>query len=176
MAKENNFIYVLNDKLYVNLTNACTNDCAFCIRSQKDDVKGANMWLDEKPSFQAVISQLESKKNLLKNGITFCGYGEPLLEKDLLIRIAKYIKQLCPDTYIKINTNGHANAVFKKNVLPELKDFIDEISISYNAQNEEIYNIFDNFNENRFLHFCRTTYSPNCTANQEEASFSVLVQ
>ena len=93
MTNVNNYIYELDGKLYVNLTNACTNDCLFCIRSQKDDVMGANMWLNEKPDFSSVINQLNDKQNLIKNGVTFCGYGEPLLELDLVLQISKYIKE-----------------------------------------------------------------------------------
>ena len=140
MTNVNNYIYELDNKVYVNLTNACTNDCLFCIRSQKDDVKGANMWLNQKPDLQSVIEQLENKKNILKKGVTFCGYGEPLLEADLVIEISKYIKSHYPDAKIKINTNGHANAVLKRDIIPELKDYIDEVSISLNAQKEELYN------------------------------------
>lgn len=139
MTNVNNYIYELDGKLYVNLTNACTNDCLFCIRSQKDDVMGANMWLNEKPDFSSVINQLNDKQNLIKNGVTFCGYGEPLLELDLVLQISKYIKENSPDTKIKINTNGHANAVYKKDVTLMFKGLIDEVSISLNAQNDDLY-------------------------------------
>ena len=140
MSKVNNFIYELDNKIYVNLTNACTNDCIFCIRSQKDDVKGANMWLTSRPDFETVISQLKEKESLIKNGITFCGYGEPLLELDLLIKLSKYIKANYPETRIKINTNGHANAIYKKDVTSDLVGIVDEVSISLNAPNEHLYN------------------------------------
>ena len=140
MTEVNNYIYELDNKIYVNLTNACTNDCIFCIRSQKDDVKGANMWLTKKPDFDTVISQLKNKLNLINNGVTFCGYGEPLLNADLVIKLSKYIKENYPETYIKINTNGHANAVLKRDIIPELKNYIDEVSISQNAPNETLYN------------------------------------
>ena len=33
--------------VYVNLTNACTNSCIFCLRTQKDDVCGSDMWHDD---------------------------------------------------------------------------------------------------------------------------------
>ena len=140
MTNVNNYIYELDNKVYVNLTNACTNDCLFCIRSQKDDVKGSNMWLNKKPDLESVIEQLEDKKNILHNGVTFCGYGEPLLEADLVIEISKYIKSHYPNTKIKINTNGLSNAALKRNIIPELKDYIDEVSVSLNTQNEELYN------------------------------------
>ena len=139
MNKVNNFIYILDNKIYVNLTNACTNDCVFCIRKQKDDVVGVNMRLSQKPDFETVTSQLQKYSSLLSNGVTFCGYGEPLIELDLLIKITKFIKRISPDTYIKINTNGHANAFHKMDIVPQLKDCINEVSISLNAQNERLY-------------------------------------
>ena len=140
MSEVNNFIYLLDNKIYINLTNACTNNCLFCIRSQKDDVQGTNMWLNKRPDFETVKEQLSSHSDLLKNGVTFCGYGEPLIEYEMLIKIAKYIKSNYPETKIKINTNGHANAIHKKDIVPSLKDCIDEVSISLNAQSEELYN------------------------------------
>ena len=140
MSKVNNFIYELDNKIYVNLTNACTNDCLFCIGSQKDDVKGANMWLTERPTFDKVIAQLKEKEYIINNGVTFCGYGEPLLEFDLVLSLSKYIKENYPETKIKINTNGHANSIYKKDIVPLLKDYVDEVSISLNAPNEHLYN------------------------------------
>ena len=140
LTEVNNYIYELNDKIYVNLTNACTNNCLFCIRTQKDDVKGTNMRLSARPDFNEIISQLKQKEALIKNGITFCGYGEPLIEADMLIKVAKYIKNNYQNTKIKINTNGHANYIHKKNIVPELEGIIDEVSISLNAHNKELYN------------------------------------
>lgn len=140
MDKVNNFIYELDNKIYVNLTNACTNNCLFCIRTQKDDVKGANMWLTVHPDIDAVISQLKEKENLIKNGVTFCGYGEPLLELDLVIALSKFIKENYPEVKIRINTNGHANAIYKRDITSELVGLIDEFSISLNASNETLYN------------------------------------
>ena len=140
MDKVNNYIYVLDNKIYVNLTNACTNNCLFCIRNQKDDVKGTDMRISEHPDFNTVIEQLKQKEGIIGNGVTFCGYGEPLLEFDLVTKIAEYIKENYPSVKIKINTNGHANAVFKKDIVPSLKGIIDEVSISLNAHDEKIYN------------------------------------
>ena len=139
MSRKNNFIYILDDKIYVNLTNACTNDCLFCIRREKDDVVGTNMKLSCRPSFEVVTNQIKENASLLDKGVTFCGYGEPLIELDVLIMTAKFIKRISPMTKIKINTNGHANAYHKKDIVPLLKGIIDEVSISLNAQNESLY-------------------------------------
>ncbi len=134
-------MYFLDGKTYINITNACTNRCLFCIRDIKDDVKGASLWLaQDNVKADDVIEQLQEKRSEIKSDIIFCGYGEPLLKLEEVKAVAKYIKENMPDTKIRINTNGHAGAVFKKNVAQELKGLVDEISISLNAQDEALYN------------------------------------
>ena len=139
---DNNLVYILDGKVYINLTNMCTNDCKFCLRQQKDDVQGTDMWLkSEKISADGVIMQLQPHKDKFSKGITFCGYGEPTLKFDILKEVAQYIKTNYPDVKIKVNTNGHGNIVNKKDILPELKGLVDEFSVSLNAQTKELYNI-----------------------------------
>lgn len=134
-----NLVYLLDGKLYVNLTNACTNQCLFCIRNLKDDVKGKSLWLEnENITANDVIAQFKSIYNGEKD-LIFCGYGEPTLKLEILKEVAKYVKNNYPEIKIRLNTNGHANVVYKRNILPELKGLVDEISISLNAQNEELY-------------------------------------
>lgn len=138
---ENNLVYLLENKIYINLTNLCTNDCIFCIRGLKDDVAGSNMWLaDENITADDVISQLKKVEDKISSGITFCGYGEPTIKIEVLKDVAKYIKENYPNTKIRVNTNGHANAIHKRNVIDELKGLVDEFSISLNGETEELYN------------------------------------
>lgn len=57
----NTLVYLLDGKIYINLTNRCTNDCIFCLRKDKDDVKGQELWLDDENSTaEDVIKQLSS--------------------------------------------------------------------------------------------------------------------
>ncbi len=135
----NTLAYLLDGKIYINLTNRCTNSCIFCLRNDKDDVCGKNMWLDtENFTAQDVIKQIEQLP--LSKEITFCGYGEPLLKLDILKEVARYLKEKHPEIKLRINTNGHANFVYKKNVCEELKGLIDTISVSLNGATEEEYN------------------------------------
>ena len=135
----NTLAYLLDGKIYINLTNRCTNSCIFCLRNDKDDVCGRNMWLEgEDFSAQDVISQLSELT--MSSEITFCGYGEPMLKLDILKEVAKYIKEKYPNVKIRINTNGHANFVYKRNVCEELKDLVDIISVSLNGVDEKEYN------------------------------------
>ena len=147
IASKQNTLYFLDDKPYINMTNLCTNRCVFCVRNQKDDVQGANLWLsEENVKADDVIQEIEKniQKILKVKEIVFCGYGEPLIRLDEVISICKYIKEKYSEIKIRINTNGHANAIHKKNVAPLLASYVDEISISLNAQNEEMYNKISN--------------------------------
>ncbi len=142
----NILVYTLESKIYINLTNRCTNDCIFCLRKDKDDVCGQKLWLDSEDfSAEEVIEQFEKILHTQSNGeykneVVFCGYGEPLLKFEILKTVAKYIKDKYPDTKIRINTNGHANYVYKRNIVPELVGLIDEISVSLNGSSAEEYN------------------------------------
>lgn len=139
MAEEQNLVYLLGGKIYINLTNKCTNECVFCIRTLKDDVCGANLWLkNDSVTAEEVIKQLQAIRQN-ENEIVFCGYGEPTLKLDILKEVAKYIKDNYKDVKIRLNTNGHANFIYKRNIIPELVGLIDSISVSLNAPDEELY-------------------------------------
>lgn len=142
----NTLAYLLDNKIYINLTNKCTNSCIFCLRQDKDDVCGKNMWLESEDfSAQDVIDQIETTiqqfnlSTVQPFEITFCGYGEPMLKLDILKEVAKYLKEKHPEIKIRVNTNGHANYVFKRNVVPELKGLVDTFSVSLNGATKEEY-------------------------------------
>ncbi len=138
----NVLVYTLDGKIYINLTNRCTNECIFCLRKDKDDVCGQALWLDDENSKASdVIEQFEKiYKETQSKEVIFCGYGEPMLKFEVLKEVAKYIKNTYPEIKIRINTNGHANFVYKRNLVPELKGLIDEFSVSLNAPDEKEYN------------------------------------
>ncbi len=137
--EEQNLVYLLDGKIYINLTNKCTNECLFCIRSLKDDVCGTNLWLkDDVVTAEEVIKQLKKIKKD-ETDIVFCGYGEPTLKLEVLKEVAKFIRENYKNVKIRVNTNGHANFVYKRNIIPELVGLVDEFSVSLNAQNEDLY-------------------------------------
>lgn len=137
-------VYSINNEknpntVYINLTNACTNSCIFCLRSQKDDVCGREMWHDDNYVIEDIIEQFNNYKGCAKE-VVFCGYGEPFLKKDMMKAFCEYLRQNYPAIKIRVNTNGHANAVYKRNIPNEFKGLIDSFSISLNASNAEEYN------------------------------------
>ena len=134
MAKDV-YAYIYGDGLYLNLTNACTNDCAFCLRRHTDGIGGYNLWLKEEPDANMVIEQMGDLTPY--DEIVFCGFGEPLLRLDVLKQVAAYAK--ARGKTVRVNTNGLANLYHGRDITPELAGLVDVISISLNASNAEDY-------------------------------------
>ena len=129
-------VYKIRNSLYLNITNRCTNSCSFCVRFYTDYVKGHKLRLSHEPSeeeFKNTIGDPSQYKE-----VVFCGYGEPFLRFDLVKSLSRWIKE--NKGMVRINTNGHGNLINSRNILPELKGIVDNISVSLDAQDEETYN------------------------------------
>ena len=129
------FTYELDGNLYINLTNKCTNACTFCIRNEYDGIGGYDLWLSREPSAEEIIAEITDFEAY--NEFVFCGYGEPTERFDELKKVAKYIKDQGGTT--RLNTNGHGNIINKRDIVPEMKDLIDIVSVSLNAGNKAEY-------------------------------------
>jgi TatD family-associated radical SAM protein len=128
--------YTIGENLYLNLTNRCTNQCIFCIRSKCQQLNQKfPLWLEHEPSEQELLAAI--KNPALYKQVVFCGYGEPLIRLQTVINIAKELKK--NQTTIRLNTNGQANLFWGRNILPELIGLIDFISISLNSSQAEKY-------------------------------------
>ncbi|MCB2353801.1 TIGR04100 family radical SAM protein [Clostridium estertheticum] len=125
--------------IYVNLTNNCPCSCTFCLRNTKEMAKSNSLWLDKEPTAQQVIEEFEKYDLTQFNEIIFCGFGEPLTRLDDLIDVAKYLKNRSSNNPIRINTNGLADLVNKKETATFFKDLINTVSISLNASNAKEY-------------------------------------
>jgi len=135
---DNTILYEYGGGLYINLTNACTNKCKFCIRDFSG-IAGYDLWLNHNPSADEVIGELKKVDLSKYDEVVYCGYGEPMIRLDELIKSADYIKSVS-GLKIRLNTNGQANLIHKRDVTPELKGRIDTISISLNGRDEAQYN------------------------------------
>jgi len=131
----NTFTYRMDNKIYINLTNRCSNNCRFCIRNTSDGLSGYNLWLDREPEVYEVIEELKDVKDY--DEVVFCGFGEPLIRWEEVIEIAKYVKS--QGVPVRINTNGQADLIAGKDIVPELAPYIDRINISLNEVNEDDY-------------------------------------
>ena len=131
-----NIAYVLHGNCYINMTNRCTLRCAFCPKFNKQwDVKGYLLRLKSEPDTQEILTAVGDPTRYKE--IVFCGLGEPTLRLKELLAIATQLK--LQGATIRLNTDGLANAVYKKDITPLLKNCVDSISVSLNAHHAKLY-------------------------------------
>lgn len=128
--------YQIRDSLYLNITNRCSNYCTFCAKFSSYTVKGHYLRLRQEPSFAEVVSAIGPDPEEKYSEIVFCGFGEPLIRLDVVKEVGMYLKR--KGCRIRIDTDGLANLVHGRNVLPELK-FVDCVSVSLNAPDSATY-------------------------------------
>ena len=126
-------LYTYQDQVYVNLTNKCDCNCKFCIRTHHDTVGDAQtLWHKADPTLEEVKAAIDAYDFTGKSELVYCGYGEPTCALDVLTASAKYAKE----TYglkIRVNTNGLGNLYHQRDIVPELAEVADVVSISLNA-------------------------------------------
>jgi radical SAM enzyme (TIGR04100 family) len=131
--------YELGNSLYINITNRCTNRCSFCVRNYTTGLgDGLNLWLEREPTVAEVLADIQKRDIAKYKELVFCGYGEPMIRADDVLEICKKLKENC-QVPIRINTNGHANLIYGRDITPLLKGLADSISISLNAKNAQGY-------------------------------------
>ncbi|MCY0867049.1 MAG: YchF/TatD family DNA exonuclease [Aquificaceae bacterium] len=136
-GKKETITYVINNKLYINLTNKCNLHCAFCQRERERNfmVKGYWVWVSRDPSVEEVIREIGDPKKYEE--IVFCGYGEPTLRFSALKEIAKWVKER--GGRVRVDTNGLMFTFLPREKLKELKGLVDVWSVSLNAPDKETY-------------------------------------
>lgn len=137
--------YTLGDNLYLNLTNECSNNCTFCVRNHSQGLGGYNLWLEKEPTIAEIKTAIGEASHY--NEVVFCGFGEPLIRLEEVIHISGWLKT--QGVRVRINTNGQGSLIHGHDILPLLQGLVDCLSISLNAQDEEMY-----------VKLCRPQYGP----------------
>jgi len=140
-------VYRFGQGVYINLTNRCPNLCVFCIKTKwKMDFHGNNLNLQGgEPSAREVLAALEKElRRAPFREVVFCGYGEPTLRLDELLFVAQTLKgwraqSKFPPFHIRLNTNGLGSRIHHKNIVPLLRNVLDEVNVSVNAESEEVW-------------------------------------
>lgn len=133
---KNTVTYKIQDRLYINITDRCTLTCLFCPKQKGSYyVHNYDLQLNKRPHADSVIAQINDPR--IYKEIVFCGYGEPTLRLKTILEISKYIKS--GGGKVRINTDGLANRVNKRNVLSEMAGIVDTLSVSLTAQNRSVY-------------------------------------
>lgn len=129
--------YDLHGSRYLNVTSRCTLRCAFCPKFNGSwTVSNYDLRLHEEPDADQLIAAAGDPSAF--HEIVFCGLGEPTLRLYTVLEVGAELRQR--GARVRLNTDGLANLVHGRDVTPDFEDSIDAISISLNAQNEDIYN------------------------------------
>lgn len=135
-----NIVYTLEGGVYLNITNKCPCNCAFCIRNKGDAVGDAEkLWFDEEPDINEIKKAIDDFDFSKVDSAVFCGYGEPTNAYDNLVAAVKYIRQINPSIKLRLNTNGLSDLINGKPTAKELSELFDSISVSLNEPTSEKY-------------------------------------
>ncbi|EAR59631.1 TatD family nuclease-associated radical SAM protein [Neptuniibacter caesariensis] len=133
---QDNYTYLIRNSLYINLTDRCTLACQFCPKHNgTTEVKGHELYLSKRPEVEEIIGLIGNPTDY--DEVVFCGYGEPTVRLKALLEIAHWVKGNGGKT--RINTDGLGSLFHKRDIVPELAECIDALSVSLNAQNEAVY-------------------------------------
>lgn len=145
MARAMNIFYEVHGNLYVNLTNRCSCDCAFCLRNSADGAHGSDtLWLDHEPTLQEAVDALRGIDLTVYDEVVFCGYGEPTCALDVMLPLIRVIKERAtsqgdPSIRVRVNTNGQGSLIAGRDICPDFAELVDAVSISLNTPDAEEY-------------------------------------
>jgi len=129
--------YTIRNSRYLNVTNRCSLRCRFCPKFNSEwSIHEYNMRLHYEPTAEELIAAAGNPAD--SDEIVFCGMGEATMRLDVLLEVASVLRE--KGATLRLNTSGVANIVHGRDVAPELARHIQSMSVSLNAQNEEIYN------------------------------------
>ena len=139
MTQGMNIVYAIGSKLYVNLTNRCSCDCTFCLRKEADGAHGSDtLWLSHEPDFEEVMTAFGEFPVGNFDEVVFCGYGEPTEAFELLLPVARAVKERYAKP-LRVNTNGQGSLICGRDIVPEMAGVVDSLSISLNTPDPHRY-------------------------------------
>lgn len=129
--------YTLHGNRYLNVTSRCTLRCRFCPKFNGSwTVRDYDLRLQAEPDTATLLAAAGDPGEWKE--VVFCGLGEPTLRLYTILEAGAELRRR--GARVRLNTDGLANLVHGRDVTPDLEDSIDAVSISLNAQNEDLYN------------------------------------
>lgn len=155
--RKDTYAYVLDDNLYINLTNKCSNACDFCVRNERDSYFGHYLWIRQgDPTPEKVIAQVNALGDIARfKEAVFCGFGEPTYKVAEMVALCDFFHEKGLKT--RLNTNGQGNLINKRDIVPDLVGKIDLVNVSLNAS-------------------CYEKYQPICRSQFGENGFSGMIE
>ncbi|MGO8684422.1 MAG: TatD family nuclease-associated radical SAM protein [Thermoleophilia bacterium] len=142
MTQTGKIAYRGKSNLYLNITNRCSSDCTFCLRTFSDGVYGEPLRLLAEPSIEEVEQAIELASLAAPvDEVVFCGLGEPTMRLDAVIAVTEWLNRRRLPT--RLNTNGHGQVLNPQVDVPAVlaQAGLDAISVSLNFAEPEVYDL-----------------------------------
>ena len=167
----NTYSYRIDDVVYINLTNKCSNACEFCVRVT-DSYKEYSLWLESEPTVQDVINSLDKVDVDSAKEVVFCGYGEPTYKLEIMLELCDYFHSIGKKT--RLNTNGQGSLIMGYNIAEKFKGKLDTVSISLNATDAKKYQelCHSEFGESSF--YALIDFAKECKKYVPYVKFSIV--
>lgn len=130
--------YRIRDSLYLNLTNRCFLSCIFCGKRRDFAVKGHELRLAREPEAAEVIAAVDVQPAGFRE-LVFCGYGEPMVRRQVVLEVARWARRARPDLRLRLNTDGTVEVMTGQQILEAFCGLLDVVSVSLNAADAATY-------------------------------------
>ncbi|HEX4047906.1 MAG TPA: TatD family nuclease-associated radical SAM protein [Elusimicrobiota bacterium] len=126
--------------LYVGLTNRCPTACRFCAKRDLDwTFEGHDLLLkSERPLAAlrpALLRLLRPPHRWLE--LVFCGFGESTYRLGAMSALCREARRLRPEIPLRLNTIGLGDLIQGRDIVPELAESLDSVSVSLNTADPE---------------------------------------
>lgn len=168
-------IYKYYCGVYLNITNKCPCNCAFCIRSKGDAVGDAKeMWFDTEPTIEEIKKAIDDYDFSDVDKAVFCGYGEPTCALDNMIEAADYIRTVNPNIKLRVNTNGLSDLINGKPTAELICRHFDSVSVSLNEPDSEKYDKITRNPYNGKAFDAMLQFTKDCVAYCDDVRMTVV--
>ena len=140
MCEQGKIVYRGKGNLYLNITDRCSCDCVFCLRSFSVDVFGETLTLDHEPEVDEVSRAIEfAFMDEAADEVVFCGFGEPTMRLDVVLAVTEWLH--LRRLRARLDTNGHGQLLNPDSDVPAALAAagLDAVSVSLNAADPGVY-------------------------------------
>ena len=149
MEKGFTITYEYGDNLYVNPTNRCNFNCAFCLRHNQGSggsIYTHNLGLKREPTKEEILSSIESHDLSQYKQLVFVGFGEPTYRFDDICWVIDQMKAHGTKIFTRMDTNGTGSLINGRDIAPEFAGRFDMVSVSLShPQQENAYQAMKDF-------------------------------
>jgi TatD DNase family protein len=157
-APEGAVAYQIRDSIYVNLTNRCTLACTFChkfidftVAGHYLNLRGYRPTADEAVLASRIAAErgaatrsdldtpVSDRRLTDVDEVAFVGFGEPTTRLDVLIDAARQLRDDWGVKRVRLDTDGLVNLRQGRDVIPQLAEVFDAVTVSVNAPDAATY-------------------------------------